>query len=53
MALIKLGPIDSYCGTHGHFYVVLKLAIWCGSAKDCKSISAKIKIYTNASCFQS
>ena len=38
----------------GHFYVVLKLEIWRGSAgRIGKSISAKIGIYTNASHFQS
>ena len=37
----------------GHFEVALKFAIWCGIAgRIGKSISAKIRIYTNASRFQ-
>ena len=67
MALKKLGPI--FLGsTHPRLWVkkfvfmrhawalqvVLKLEIWHGSAgRIGKSISAKIRIYTNASRFQS
>ena len=45
---------SSLSGKRGHFYVVLKIEIWRGSAGGIgKSISAKIRIYIHASRFQS